>query len=109
MDQEKRKMFEAELAALRKEVHENGIRLTLAHGWVSLLHKAYDALLSWGINFKTIPEYKRGYPDDADGLPLTAARAAYFKWMSAVESGISAAVRRKQFKLHENDDPDLRD
>lgn len=91
-----------ELAALRKEVHAQGIRLTLAQGWINLYVRAYDALLHYGINFKTLREYKEKYPHGAENLPLSQSRDKYVSWFGRIESAISAAIRRKGFKVHEN-------
>ncbi len=56
--------LEKELAALRDEVSQQGVRLTLAQGWVNLLTKAYDALLHDGVNYRDLKEYKDEYPDE---------------------------------------------
>lgn len=107
--------MERELAALRKEVDEMGIRFTLAEAWIALYRLAYDALRSWSIDFMKLPEYGLGYPafnsnkvDAVDKLPLSQARNVYIEWINKVSTGIRAAVRRKQFKVHDNTPTDTR-
>lgn len=102
--------LERELKALRKEVNENGVRLNLAHGWIQVLREGYDALLHWGVNFKSLKEYGAGYPtyngtsgqDSVDKLPIGQAQEVYIHWFRRVTNAIRAAVRRKQFKVHDN-------
>lgn len=94
--------IQREIASLRKEVNAQGIRLTLAQGWINLYVKAYDALLHYGINFKSLREYKEKYPHGAENLPLTQSRDKFVSWFGRIESAIAAAIRRKAFKVHEN-------
>lgn len=103
-------MLRKEVPALRQELEENGIRLTLAHGWIQVLREAYDALLHWGINFKALKEYGDGYPsfngtseqDHVDKLPISKAQRVYVDWFRKVTNAIKASVRRKQWKVHDN-------
>jgi hypothetical protein len=75
------------------------VRLVLAQGFVGLLQKAYDALLHYGVNFRDLPEYKDDKVlEDASKMEVTEGRNIIVTWMGKVESAISAAVRRKQFR-----------
>ena len=94
--------LEREVEALRKEVQENGVRLNLAQGWIEVLRQAYDALLHWGVNFKSLKEYEGGYPEGAEKLPISQAQVVYSKWFMRLRHSIEAMVRRRQFKVHEN-------
>lgn len=96
--------LQKELDAIRKEVHIQGVRLTLAQAWVAFLHKAYDALLFHGVNYRTLKDYANSTElDDANKLPITQARDKIVMWLRRLENSISAAVRRKNFKVHEHD------
>ncbi|MBO6814573.1 MAG: hypothetical protein JJ891_06920 [Rhizobiaceae bacterium] len=95
-----KRLLEAELEKIKKRLNTMEIRVSLAQGWVGLLRKAYDALLYHGVNYQTLPEYK---DDDtlteAQDMPISLARNKIINWMSRMESGIEAAVRRKSFRL----------
>ena len=92
-----------ELAAVRKDVDQLGVRLTLAQAWVNFLNFAYDALLYHGVNYRTLKEYANSTElDDAQKLPLTKARDKITLWLGRLQSSIHAAVRRKNFKVHDN-------
>lgn len=96
--------LQKELNAVRQEVHTLGTRLTLAQAWVGFLNFAYDALLHHGINYRSLKEYKNSTElDDAQKLPVTAARDKIVTWLGRLQSAISAAARRKAFKVHEHD------
>lgn len=95
--------LEKELQAVRKDVEELGVRLTLAQAWVGFLNFAYDALLHHGVNYRSLKEYKNSTElDDAQKLPLSKARDTITMWLGRLQSAIHAATRRKQFKVHEN-------
>lgn len=97
--------LQRELDEIRKEVHVQGVRLTLAQAWVSFLHFAYDALLYHGVNYRTLKEYANSTElDDAQKLPVTQARDKIVMWLDRLKSSINATVRRKNFKVHEHDD-----
>lgn len=97
--------IEKELSAVRKDLNILGVRLTLAQAWIDFLHTAYDALLHHGINYRTLKEYANSTElDDAQKLPITAARDKIIHWLRRIESGVHAAVRRKSLKVHENPD-----
>jgi hypothetical protein len=96
--------IQKELAEVRKDVETLGVRLTLAQAWVGFLHFAYDALLYHGVNYRTLREYVNSTDlDDAQKLPVTQARDKITGWLGRLQSGINAAVRRKNFKVHEHD------
>lgn len=95
--------LEKELRAVRKDVEELGVRLTLAQAWVGFLNFAYDALLHHGVNYRTLKEYSQSTElDDAQKLPLSKARDKITMWLGKLQSAIHATVRRKQFKVHDN-------
>ncbi|UIY29166.1 hypothetical protein LZK73_21780 [Neorhizobium galegae] len=96
--------LQKELDDIRKEVHIQGVRLTLAQAWVSFLHFAYDALLYHGVNYRTLKEYANSTElDDANKLPVSQARDKIVLWLGRLQSSINATVRRKNFKVHEHD------
>ena len=97
--------LEKELKAVRKDVEELGVRLTLAQAWVGFLNFAYDALLHHGVNYRSIKEYAQSTElDDAQKLPLSKARDKITLWLGRLQSAIHAAVRRKNFKVHTNEE-----
>ena len=96
--------LQKELEDVRKEVHILGVRLTLAQAWVGFLNFAYDALLQHGINYRTLKEYADSTTlDEAGKLPITKARDKIVTWLDRLQSAINAAVRRKNFKVHQHD------
>ena len=89
-----------EVASLREQVEEQGIRLTLAQAWQGLMLKAYDALLNYGVNYRSLPEYEQDQTlDESMDLPISKARNNIIGWLGRLENAISAAVRRKTFRL----------
>lgn len=96
--------IQKELAEVRKDVETLGVRLTLAQAWVGFLQFAYDALLYHGVNYRSLKEYTQSTElDDAQKLPVTQARDKITGWLGRLQSAINAAVRRKNFKVHEHD------
>ncbi|TPJ33659.1 hypothetical protein [Mesorhizobium sp. B2-8-3] len=96
--------LQKEIEEVRKEVHVLGVRLTLAQAWVGFLNFAYDALLHHGVNYRSLKEYTNSTElDDAQKLPVSAARDKIVGWLGGLQSAIHAAVRRKQFKVHTHD------
>ena len=92
---------------LSKDNRELKTKLTILYAFIDLLRRGYDALLHFGVNYQSLPEYKRDAPlDRLEGKPLDQARNEAVSWIGGVISGIDAAVRRKQFKVHENKRPD---
>lgn len=90
-----------ELTALNKAVTEQGIRLTLAQAWIDLYKYGYDMFRAYGVDFKLLREYNEDSTlDEAAELPLSQARLKIVQYIGRVRSGINAAVRRKQFRLH---------
>lgn len=90
-----------ELATLRNQVDEQGIRLTLAQAWIDLYQYAYDTLLHYGINFRKLDKYNEdAVLEEAAGRPISDARTYIVKYISDLTSDIGAAIRRKQFRLH---------
>ncbi len=91
--------LQKEAATLRKEVTILGIRLTLAQAWIDFFRHAYDALLTHGVNYRTLPEYKDSTElDDAQDLPVQAGREKIITWIGRLKNAVSAAVRRKGFR-----------
>lgn len=82
-------------------VRENrlmAIRLHLAQAFVGMWRVAYDALLTHGVNFRTIPEYAaQEQLDVAVAKEIDEGYVAILGYIERVESGIKAAVRRKSF------------
>lgn len=84
---------------LREENRILSIRLSLAQAFAGVLQVAYDALLHYGINFRTLPEYTNDRAlDEANAMPIQEGRTRIMDWLGRVERGIAAAIRRKQFK-----------
>lgn len=96
--------LQSELDEIRKEVNVLGVRLTLAQAWVNFLHRAYDALLYHGVNYRVLKEYANSTElDDAQKLPVSQARDKIVLWLGRLQSSIEATVRRKNFKVHTHD------
>ena len=90
-----------EVKELRKEVNEQGVRLTLAQAWINLYQYAYDALLHYGVNFKSLKEFgDNSEVDEAMQMGVTAGRNKITAYLGKLHNAIRAAVNRKQFKLH---------
>lgn len=98
-------LLKREVAALREQVNAQEIRLTLAQAWINFYQYAYDALMHHGVNFKVLREYRDSTVlDDAQDMPLTEARNVITEYLGKVRNAIRAAVRRKGFKVHHNDE-----
>lgn len=60
--------------------------------------KAFDALLYYGVNYQTLPEFRdRTLMDEAERLTILQGRQKYLLWLERLEHGIDAAIRRKTF------------
>lgn len=93
------KKLTAELKAVRERLSTVEVRLTLAQAWVQFLNYAYDALLTHGVNYRTLREYAESTePDDVQDLPISRARDKIVTWLGRLESAVAAAVRRKGFR-----------
>lgn len=104
-----RKEHEAIIEALQKENREQAVKLNILYAFIDLLRRGYDALLHYGVNYQDLPEYKRDKPlDHMQGKPLGEVQMEAVSWMGRVQSGIAAAIRRKQFKVHDNPPPSNR-
>lgn len=74
-------------------------RMTMAQSFGSMMLKAYDALLHYGVNFRDGSAYKdETLLDDAKKAPLARSVQLYVKWMANIESDIRALIARKSFK-----------
>lgn len=61
--------------------------------------KAYSALKNYGVDFEALPEWKDDATlDEARKLKPVPAQQVVVAWLSRLESGIDAAIRRKQFR-----------
>lgn len=91
---------------LERENREQAVKLNILYAFIEMLRKGYDALLHHGVNYQNLPEYKRDKPlDHMQGRPLKEAQAEAISWIGRVQSGIAAAIRRKQFQVHDNPPP----
>lgn len=98
--------LKAEIATLSKDNRVMQTKLTILYHFIGLLRKGYDALLHHGVNYQSLPEHERDFPlDTLEGQPLNEARDKALGWIERMLSGINAAVRRKQFKVHDNSPP----
>lgn len=88
----------------RKLIHENRIlhiRIRLAQFFQTMLVAAFDALLHHGVNYRELPEYKDSELLDqalGNGVDVAKGEPMVVKWIERVNSGIKAAIRRKQFR-----------
>lgn len=90
-----------ETRELRKQVNQQEIRLTLAQAWIGLYQYAYDALLHYGVNFRSLKEFANtSILDEALQMPLSEARQRIVEYLGTLRNAIRAAVNRKQFKVH---------
>lgn len=84
---------------MNDETQTLSVRLSLALAFAQMMQKAYDALLYHGVNYRTLPEYQNATAlDEAETLPLREGRRVLMGWMERMESAISAAIRRKNFR-----------
>lgn len=75
------------------------VRHTMAHAYAQMMNTAFDALLSFGVNYRTLAFYgDHTLLANAKSKGLVAGQSAYLEWMKRMESAIHAAVRRTQFK-----------
>lgn len=90
-----------EAARLRKEVETQGVRLTLAQAWIQFFQLAYDSLLHYGVNYKSLKEVQDDTVlDEAMNMPVTRARDTIVEYLGRCTSAIRAAIRRKNFTVH---------
>ncbi len=74
-------------------------RLTMAKAMCQMKHRAYDALLSYGVNYKDGSAYKdTTLLDQAEKAPLGRSVELIIEWMGRVERDIAAMIQRKLFK-----------
>lgn len=77
------------------------LRLLRAQVWADFMGRAYDALLSFGVNFKNLPEYQdTDMLDHADELQPEQGQAVIVEWITRLKHSLEAMVRRKQLVLH---------
>jgi len=72
--------------------------LTAMRMYGQVQHTAYDALLSYGVNYKTLPEYKQmaTVAERSTQLKPGPAQEYIIAFLSRLENAIKAAIRRKQ-------------
>lgn len=76
-------------------------RLMSAMALSQFLLKAYDAFQNYGVDFKSLPEWKdTTLLDKAARLRPVQGQALIVTHMGRLENGLSAAIKRAQFKLH---------
>lgn len=76
-------------------------RLMGAQALGNFLLRAFDALLNYGVNFKKLTEWTEAQAewDEAAKLKPHRAQERIIHSILKLESGLRAAVRRKQFSL----------
>lgn len=95
MDKER---YENVIATQNVKLDDLGWRLALAQSFGQLMVKAYDALQSYGIDFRKL----RTYPLWEHLMPVGAtfdkpnARTKISQWVSKCAHDIDAAIRRKR-------------
>jgi hypothetical protein len=83
-------------------------RLMSAQAAVQFLLRAYHAFRSYGVDFMKLPEWNMEALRDAHKLKPHQAQPRVIAFWTRLENALSAAIRRKQFKLHNlggNDPP----
>lgn len=82
-------------------------RLTTAEMTVGVLFHAYDALRSYGVDFKTLREWKENEVlDEARKLKPQAMSEKVVAYLQRLRNAITAAVNRKvNIKLHTDNTP----
>lgn len=99
MDETQR--LRAEVEELRKDQEVQNIRIYLAQEFLNFYRWAYDCLLHYGVNFKQVKEYDEDFIlDEAADMPIARARNRIVEYLHRLRSGVRAAVRRKNFKVH---------
>ena len=74
-------------------------RVTMARAWTQMKDKAYDALLSYGVNYRDGSAFKdTSLLDQAEKAPLARSVELYIEWMGRIERDIAAMVLRKTFR-----------
>jgi hypothetical protein len=91
----------AEVEELRKDQEVLNIRIYLAQQFLLFYRWAYDVLLAYGVNFKDVKEYDEDFVlDEAADMPIAKARNRIVEYLNRLKSGVRAAARRKNFKVH---------
>lgn len=76
-------------------------RLQMAQAFSVMLLRAYDALLHFEINYRDLPAYKdQTLLEEGEKLIVAEGCHKYLLWIERLDHDIDAAVRRKQFSLH---------
>lgn len=78
-------------------------RIMGAQALNQFLMRAYSVMRSYEVDFMELPEWKdQSTIDKALKLKPRAAQELIIAYISRLENALSAAVRRKQFRLHHN-------
>lgn len=78
-------------------------RLMGAQAMGHFLLNAYSALKSYGVDFMKLPEWQdQTELEEAAKLKPHAAQWKVLNYMTRLENALRAAIRRRQFKVHDN-------
>ncbi len=88
------------LVSVEAENRLLSVKLNIAHAFISMWLRAYDALLSHQVNVRDLPEYRdQKLLDEGLGKgDLEQGRNKVLEYIKRVESGIMAAIRRKSMR-----------
>lgn len=74
-------------------------RLTVAEALVKFLLRAFNAFRSYSVDFTSLPEWNNTEDlDKARRLTPQRGMELTIKWLAKLEHGLTAAIRRKQFR-----------
>lgn len=95
-----REFYEDLLVKRDRELKEAQQRLTIAQHTVTLLMKAYDALLFHGINYRKLRTYElwERFLAFGEKVPEGHKTRTLSDWAVKIGNDIDAAVRRKNIK-----------
>jgi hypothetical protein len=75
-------------------------RLQVAQAFSLMMLRAYDALVSYGVNYREGTAYQdMTLLEQAEKSHLARATQLYVEWIGRVEKDIQAMIRRKGFHL----------
>lgn len=85
---------------MREDRQDLVARMMGAQALAQFLMKAYTALRSYGVDYMVLPEWSdQTELDEAQRLKPHAAQGRIIAYFQRLENALSAAIRRKQFKL----------
>ncbi|MDG4856412.1 hypothetical protein [Mesorhizobium sp. WSM4982] len=92
-----------EIDYIKLEKEDLVARLMGAQMLTRFVLRGYSAQVSYGVNFMDLPEWKdMAALEEAYKLRPYAAQWKVVAWMERLDNALSAAIRRKQFKLHQH-------